>query len=116
MDPTSLFIDDQCHPESLSKSANQRRRIEETREAFTRNVLTLSVLVQNRRTDKKKVLVFASRAQLVSYGDTSDAFLKGRTEVDNLSTFTHEGSGLPCYVSTVHGQTHGCLQIALLSL
>ena len=59
----------------------------EKHKAFTRNLLTLSVLVQNRRKDKMKILVFPARTQLVSFGNTSSDVMKGRSEVDKLSTF-----------------------------
>ncbi|KAI0749331.1 hypothetical protein C8Q80DRAFT_1269228 [Daedaleopsis nitida] len=54
---------------------------------FTRNLLTLSVLVQNRRKDKMKILMFPARTQLVSFENTSSDVLKGRSEMDKLSTF-----------------------------
>ncbi len=65
--------------------------IGEKSKAFTRNLLTLSILVQNRRKDDMKVLVFGSRIQLVSLASTKDAFVKGRPEVDKFHTFQDGG-------------------------
>ncbi|TFK94049.1 hypothetical protein K466DRAFT_477419 [Polyporus arcularius HHB13444] len=68
--------------------------IGEKSKAFTRNLLTLSILVQNRRKDDMKVLVFGSRIQLVSLASTKDAFVKGRPEVDKFHTFQDGGEAM----------------------
>ena len=57
--------------------------------AFTRNLLTLSVMVQNRRKDRMKILVFGARTQLVSLGNTSADIMRGKPEKDKLSTFKY---------------------------
>ena len=63
----------------------------EKHKAFTRNILTLSVLVQNRRKDNSKVLVFGARVQLVSFPSTTEAFRVGRSEMDRFHTFDNGG-------------------------
>ena len=53
--------------------------------------VTLSVLVQNRRKDNSKVLVFGARVQLVSFPSTTEAFRVGRSEMDRFHTFDNGG-------------------------
>lgn len=58
--------------------------------AATHSLLTLSVLVQNWRKEKGAILVFASRAQVVSYPSTFNALINGTSEGDNLVKFTRD--------------------------
>ena len=58
-----------------------------SRKIWARSLLTLSVLVQNRRKDKKRILTFAAQAQIVSYNNTVEDVMRGRGEGDNMFTF-----------------------------
>ena len=79
------------HHDTSEAAGIERMRAGSRYKAFTRNLLTLSVLVQNRRKDKTKVLVFGARTQLVTFGHMSDDIIRGRAEVDKLSTFEYRG-------------------------
>ena len=56
--------------------------------AAAHSLLTLSVLVQNRRKEKNPILVFGSRAQIVCYPSTFSAMMNGTAEGDNLVKYT----------------------------
>ena len=58
--------------------------------AAAHSLLGLSVLVHNRRKDKAAILVFAARAQVVSYPSTVAALLNGTAEGDNIVKFTRD--------------------------
>ncbi|KAI0714253.1 hypothetical protein C8T65DRAFT_806224 [Cerioporus squamosus] len=49
--------------------------------AHSSNLLTLQVLVQNRRKDGEKALVFGAQSRVVSYGNTMDQLMRGKTSV-----------------------------------
>ncbi|RPD60008.1 hypothetical protein L226DRAFT_534947 [Lentinus tigrinus ALCF2SS1-7] len=66
---------------------NEVVRLGERYNALTRNLLSLSILVQNRRKDSMNVVVFGARVQLVTLASMKDAFLKGRSEMDQFHTF-----------------------------
>ncbi|TFK94082.1 hypothetical protein K466DRAFT_22946 [Polyporus arcularius HHB13444] len=55
--------------------------------AHASNLLTLQVLVQNRRKDKKTGLVIGSQSRVVSFGKSTEDVLKGKTTVDGVTTF-----------------------------
>lgn len=63
--------------------------------AYGRTLLTLRILVQNRRKDKSSILVFGARAQLLSKVSSTDAVQRGRTDADNMVVFTKDGRVLP---------------------
>ncbi|EIW61127.1 uncharacterized protein TRAVEDRAFT_46351 [Trametes versicolor FP-101664 SS1] len=58
--------------------------------ACARSLLTLRVLVQNRRKDKTPILVFASRAQVLCLAPSTDAVQNGTAECDNLVAFSQD--------------------------
>ncbi|KAH9903001.1 hypothetical protein C8Q73DRAFT_661874 [Cubamyces lactineus] len=58
--------------------------------ATARSLLGLSVLVQNRRKDSTPILLFASRAQVVSQPSLTAAVLHGAGEGENLARFTKD--------------------------
>ena len=58
--------------------------------AAAHSLLGLSVLVQNRRKEKDAILVFASRAQVVSYPSTVSAVMNGTAEGDNIVKVTRD--------------------------
>ncbi|PIL35614.1 hypothetical protein GSI_02342 [Ganoderma sinense ZZ0214-1] len=58
--------------------------------AAAHSLLTLSVLVQNRRKEKGPILVFASRTQVVSYPSTFSAIMSGTAQGDNIVKYTRE--------------------------
>ncbi|TFK94081.1 hypothetical protein K466DRAFT_510485 [Polyporus arcularius HHB13444] len=49
--------------------------------AHASNLLTLQVLVQNRRKDGEKALVFGAQSRVISYGNTMDELMRGKTSV-----------------------------------
>ena len=59
-------------------------------QAHASNLLTLEVLVQNRRKDKKPVLVFGGQSHVVSFGKSTQDVLKGKTIIDGVTTFQLE--------------------------
>ncbi|RDX57375.1 hypothetical protein OH76DRAFT_1476775 [Lentinus brumalis] len=61
--------------------------------AFMRNLLTLSILVQNRRKDKTKVLVFGSQTQLVTLATTVDVLRRGRSTSNMEGIHMFEAGG-----------------------
>ncbi len=66
--------------------------------AHASNLLTLQVLVQNRRKDKKTVLVIGSQSRVVSFGKSTEDVLKGKTIVDGVTTFRLDGYVAECIV------------------
>ncbi|KAI0649152.1 hypothetical protein C8Q79DRAFT_999011 [Trametes meyenii] len=60
--------------------------------AAARSLVGLRVLVQNRRKDKDPILLFASRAQVVSRAALTDAVLRGAAKGDNYVKFTQDKS------------------------
>ncbi|TFK94086.1 hypothetical protein K466DRAFT_658079 [Polyporus arcularius HHB13444] len=63
--------------------------------ARTRNLLTLQVLVQNRRKDGKPVVVFGARTRVLTSETptVTQNVLNGRTEADRITIFTDGGRG-----------------------
>ncbi|OJT03812.1 hypothetical protein TRAPUB_5542 [Trametes pubescens] len=61
-----------------------------THRAYAQSLLSLRVLVQNRRKDRTPILVFASRAQVLSVASSTVAVQRGTAERerDNIATFT----------------------------
>ncbi|KAL1949447.1 hypothetical protein VTO73DRAFT_8328 [Trametes versicolor] len=66
------------------------RQMLRTHKASARSLLGLRVLVQNRRKDKTPILVFGSRAQVLSQPSLTSAVLRGTAEGDNLVKFTRD--------------------------
>ena len=91
LDPSEVIVGSDSAEEEA-----ERLRIGSRYKAFTRNLLSLSVLVQNRRKDKTKILVYAARTQLVSYANTREDLRKGRAEKDKFSTFSAQGCVRRC--------------------
>ncbi|KAI0671699.1 hypothetical protein C8Q78DRAFT_1168540 [Trametes maxima] len=60
--------------------------------AAARSLVGLRVLVQNRRKDKDPILLFASRAQVVSRAALTDAVLRGAAKGDNHVRFAQDKS------------------------
>ena len=57
-----------------------------------RNLLTIRVCIQNRRKDNAAVLVFSSRAQVITRACATDDVLRGKVDAyDNVATFTRDG-------------------------
>lgn len=52
-----------------------------------RSLLSLRVLVQNRRKEKMPILLFASRAQALILPSSTSAVLQGTAEGDNIVQF-----------------------------
>ncbi len=71
-------------------AARDSREIIRANNACGRTLLTLRVLVQNRRKDKTPILVFGARAQLVSMASSTTAVLKGAPQCDNTLKFTRD--------------------------
>lgn len=61
-----------------------------THKAYAQSLLSLRILVQNRRKDRIPILVFASRAQVLSLASSTVAVQRGisKGERDNVATFT----------------------------
>ncbi|KAM5535972.1 hypothetical protein V8D89_010412 [Ganoderma adspersum] len=74
----------------VNSSSEDGRDVIRRYRAAAHSLLTLSVLVQNRRKEKGAILVFASRAQVVSYPSTFTAVVNGTAEGDNLVKFTRD--------------------------
>ncbi|KAI1797157.1 hypothetical protein LXA43DRAFT_982973 [Ganoderma leucocontextum] len=74
----------------LNSSPEDGRDIIRRYKAAAHSLLGLSVLVQNRRKEKGAILVFASRAQVVSYPSTIAAVHAGTAEGDNIVKFTRD--------------------------
>ena len=55
--------------------------------SYTRSLLSLRVLVQNRRKDKAKALIFGAQAQAISHAETVEIVMKGKREGDRIFTF-----------------------------
>ncbi|EIW57518.1 uncharacterized protein TRAVEDRAFT_48557 [Trametes versicolor FP-101664 SS1] len=70
------------------RSAN--REIVHTYKTAERSLLDLRVLVQNRRKDKTPILVFGSRAQVLSEPSSTSAVLRGAAEGDNNVKFMQD--------------------------
>lgn len=68
------------------------RQMLRTHKASARSLLGLRVLVQNRRKDKTPILVFGSRAQVLSQPSLTSAVLRGTAEGDNLVKFMRDKS------------------------
>ncbi|OJT10745.1 hypothetical protein TRAPUB_12739 [Trametes pubescens] len=62
-------------------AASASHEIIRANRAYGRSLLTLRVLVQNRRKEKTPILVFGSRAQVLSKVSSTDAVQRGRTEI-----------------------------------
>lgn len=78
------------HIRMMSGSAGPAsRQIMRDHRATARSLLSLRVLVQNRRKDKTPILVFGSRAQVLSLPSSTSAMRQGRTELNNIVMFTH---------------------------
>lgn len=56
--------------------------------SYTRSLLSLRVLVQNRRKDKQKVLILGAQTQAISYEDVVELVMKGKREGDRIFDFT----------------------------
>ncbi|KAI0649149.1 hypothetical protein C8Q79DRAFT_1102149 [Trametes meyenii] len=64
------------------------------------SLITVSVLVQNRRKDSTPILIFGARTQITSHGEAAKDVIEGRTEKDTVSTFQ------------AGGDTHAVLSVA----
>lgn len=69
--------------------------------AYGRTLLTLRILVQNRRKEKTPILVFGARAQVLIKVSSTDAVQRGRTEADNMVVFIKDGRVLPRMTSVI---------------
>ncbi|KAL1949445.1 hypothetical protein VTO73DRAFT_8326 [Trametes versicolor] len=76
--------------ERVAAGGAASRQIIRTHKAAARSLLGLRVLVQNRRKDKTPILVFGSRAQVLSQPSLTSAVLRGTAEGDNLVKFTRD--------------------------
>ncbi|OJT10916.1 hypothetical protein TRAPUB_12572, partial [Trametes pubescens] len=76
--------------ERVSDGGAANRQIIRTHKAAAHSLLGLRVLVQNRRKDKTPILVFGSRAQVLSQPSLTSAVLRGTAEGDNLVKFTRD--------------------------
>ncbi|KAI0649147.1 hypothetical protein C8Q79DRAFT_494910 [Trametes meyenii] len=75
--------------ERLERSGPHVTDIFRVHRAGKRTMLPLRVLVQNRRKDNARVLVFGARAQVVSYPYALDKLMPGLAENDNFEIFTY---------------------------
>ena len=81
------------NPQALtvrSEMISRDRALAARMRVYEANLLTLDVLVQNRRKEKEPILVFGSRMQVVSYGSKTGAMARGATLNDNGTTFVHD--------------------------
>lgn len=76
-------------------AASASYEIIRTNRAYGRSLLTLRVLVQNRRKETTPILVFGARAEVLSKVSSTDAVQRGATECDNTVVFAEEGQVLP---------------------
>lgn len=72
-------------------AASAGHEIIRANKTYGRALLTLRVLVQNRRKEKTPILVFGSHAQVLSKVSSTDAVQRGRTPCDNVILFTRDG-------------------------
>ncbi|RPD60038.1 hypothetical protein L226DRAFT_613017 [Lentinus tigrinus ALCF2SS1-7] len=87
-DPASSEFRDR--QERIATGPNHGRDMIRRHKAAARSLLSLRVLVQNRRKDKEPILVFGSRMQVVSYGQMTGAMARGVSLNDNSTTFVHD--------------------------
>ncbi|KAI0368589.1 hypothetical protein BV20DRAFT_998254 [Pilatotrama ljubarskyi] len=76
--------------ERMAKDAAAGRQIMRTHKAAARSLLGMSVLVQNRRKDKTPILLFASRAEVVSQPSMTEAVMRGTAQGDKIDKFTKD--------------------------
>ncbi|KAI0833436.1 hypothetical protein BC628DRAFT_1308562 [Trametes gibbosa] len=74
----------------MGQGAAAARQILRTHKAAARSLLVLHVLVQNRRKEKDPILLFASRAQVVSQPSLTATVERGTAEGDSLIKFTKD--------------------------
>ncbi|KAL1937054.1 hypothetical protein VTO73DRAFT_15146, partial [Trametes versicolor] len=72
-------------------AADASYAIMRTNRAYSCSLLSLRILVQNRRKDDAPILVFSSRAQMVVKASSTEAVQRGKTDCDNAVTFTQDG-------------------------
>ncbi len=71
-------------------AARDSRQIIHDNRACGRRLLTLRVLVQNRRKEETPILVYGSRAELISKTSSASAIQEGATERDNMILYERD--------------------------
>lgn len=93
LDPEALH--DRYVSTMAGTAASASHEVIRTKRVCERSLLTLRILVQNRRKEKTPILVFGSRAQVLSKASSTDAVQRGRTVGENMVIFTQDGRVLP---------------------
>lgn len=85
----------------IASGPDKGRAVIRTHKAAANSLLGLLVLVQNRRKDKERILVFGSQIQVVSYPSLNSAVLHGTAQGDNIAKFTRDRYALSVFLSLV---------------
>ncbi|RDX57343.1 hypothetical protein OH76DRAFT_1476752 [Lentinus brumalis] len=80
---------------------------EEAHRVYAHCILTLKVLVQNRRKDRQNILVLAGNSHVVSTVESFSEIMKGHLEADPIHTFEDAHGETRALVGVAHGACEG---------